>query len=79
MTEVFEELQLSVGSLRQDRRAEGLHDLLDSDILVRELVSSGAVSASLVPAIAHARSLQTVERTRRDRKHPYQRAGDPST
>jgi hypothetical protein len=42
MTEVFEELQLSVGSLRQDRRAEGLHDLLDSDILVRELVSSGA-------------------------------------
>lgn len=42
MAEVLEEFQLSVGSLGKNGCAEGLHDLLHGDILVRELVSSGA-------------------------------------
>jgi hypothetical protein len=44
VAEVLEQLQLSVGSLSEDRCAEGLHDLLDGDILVRELVAGRATS-----------------------------------
>jgi hypothetical protein len=40
--EVLQELQFSVGSFGKDWGTEGLHDLLDGDILVRELVSGGA-------------------------------------
>lgn len=42
--QVFEKLQLSVGALGQDRSAKGLHDLLDGDILVGELVAGRAGS-----------------------------------
>jgi hypothetical protein len=42
--EMLEQLQLSVGPLGQDRRAERLHDLLDGDILVCQLVPSRAKS-----------------------------------
>ena len=38
MTQVLEEFQFSVGALRQDRRAERFHDLLDSDSLTGELI-----------------------------------------
>ena len=35
---MLEELQFSVSTLRQDRRAEGLHDLLDGHRLAGELI-----------------------------------------
>ena len=38
MSQVLQELQLAVGTLGQDRCAERLHDLLDSDGLVCELI-----------------------------------------
>lgn len=37
--QVLEQLQFSVGALGENWSAEGLHDLLDGHILVRELVS----------------------------------------
>lgn len=46
VSQVLEQLELSVGSLRKDRSAKGLHDLLYGDILVRKLVSSRAVSSA---------------------------------
>lgn len=46
MLQVLQQLQLSVCTLGKDRCAEGLHDLLDGDILVGELVSSGAASTT---------------------------------
>lgn len=42
MLEMFEELELSVCALGQDGGAEGLHDLLDGDILVGELIAGRA-------------------------------------
>jgi hypothetical protein len=42
VTEMLEQLQLSVGSLRQDRRAEWLHDLLDRHGLAGQLVARRA-------------------------------------
>lgn len=41
--EVFQEFELSICSLRKNRCAERLHDLLDGYILVCELVASRAV------------------------------------
>lgn len=38
VSEMLEELQFSVSTLRQDRRAEGLHDLLDGHRLAGELI-----------------------------------------
>lgn len=43
MSQVFQQLELSVGSLGQDWGAERLHDLLDGDILVCELIAGRAV------------------------------------
>ena len=40
--QVLEELELTVCALGENGRAEGLHDLLDCDILVGELVFRGA-------------------------------------
>jgi hypothetical protein len=40
--QVLQQLQLSICPLREHRCAEGLHDLLDGNILVGELVSGGA-------------------------------------
>ena len=42
MPQVLEKLQLTVCTLGENRCAEGLHDLLDGDILVGELVFRGA-------------------------------------
>lgn len=44
MSQVLEQLELAVGPLGQDRRAEGLHDLLDGDGLVCQLVFGGAAA-----------------------------------
>lgn len=41
--QVLEQLQLSVGPFGKHRGAEGLHDLLDGDILAGELISGGTV------------------------------------
>lgn len=49
VSEVLEQLELTVGSLGKDGRAEGLHDLLDGDILVGELIARGAVLCQLPP------------------------------
>lgn len=43
VSEMLEQLQLTVRPLSEHRRAEGLHDLLDGDILVGELVSRRAI------------------------------------
>jgi hypothetical protein len=40
--EVLQKLQFSVGSFGEDWGAEGLHDLLDGNVLVRQLVAGGA-------------------------------------
>jgi len=44
MSEVLEQLELSICSLGEDGRAERLHDLLDGNILIRELVAGGAAT-----------------------------------
>lgn len=41
--EMFQELELAVRPLRQNGRAERLHNLLHRDTLVRELVPRGTV------------------------------------
>jgi hypothetical protein len=43
MLEMLQELELTVGPLREDRCAERLHDLLHGDGLSSELVLCGAV------------------------------------
>jgi hypothetical protein len=40
---MFEQLQLSVGTLRQNWGAEGLHNLLDRHGLASQLVARGAI------------------------------------
>lgn len=42
MSEMLEEFKLAVGSLGEDGSAKWLHDLLDGDILVGELISGRA-------------------------------------
>jgi len=39
VSQMFQELELAVCPLGQDGRAKRLHDLLDGDILVGELIS----------------------------------------
>ena len=43
VSQVFQELQLSVGSLGQDRGGEGLHDLLDGNRGTRQLILGRAM------------------------------------
>lgn len=43
MLKVLEQLELTICTLGEHRGAEGLHDLLDGDILVGELISGGTV------------------------------------
>jgi hypothetical protein len=42
VSQMLQELELSVGAFGEDGCAEGLHDLLDGDILVGELIASRA-------------------------------------
>ena len=39
--DVFEKFQLAIGAFGEDRRAEGLHDLLDSNGCTGELILCG--------------------------------------
>lgn len=42
MSKVLEKFELTVGTLGEDGGAKGLHNLLDGDILVGELISGRA-------------------------------------
>jgi hypothetical protein len=46
VSEMLEQLQLAVGTFREDRSAEGLHDLLDGDRLAGQLVSRRAIGVT---------------------------------
>jgi hypothetical protein len=55
--QVLQELQLAVGTLGQDRCAERLHDLLDSNGLVCELIlgrTGDSLDARLLAAVISA-------------------------
>lgn len=54
MLEMLEQLQLSVCPLGEHGGAERLHDLLDSDILVGELVPRRAVSPEQVSRLVNS-------------------------
>jgi len=43
MAKVLEQLQLAVGTLRENRSAERFHDLLDRDRLASQLIARRAV------------------------------------
>lgn len=58
MSEMLEQLQLSVGTLGQDRGAEGLHDLLDRDRLAGQLVSRRAIGDTFRLAVANHRNVR---------------------
>lgn len=45
--QVLEQLELTVRALGEHRSAEGLHDLLDGDILAGKLISGGTVECTL--------------------------------
>ena len=45
MSDVLEQLELSVGALGEDGRAEGFHNLLDRHCLAGQLISGRAVVA----------------------------------
>ena len=53
VSQVLQQLQLSVCSLSQDRSAERLHDLLDCDILVGELVLGGTAERCEVSIVLY--------------------------
>lgn len=48
MLQMLEQLELTVCALSENGSAEGLHDFLDCDILVRELIAGGTVCWTLV-------------------------------
>jgi hypothetical protein len=48
---MLEQLQLAVCALRQDRSAEGLHNLLDGDGLASKLVLGRAVRRSVCASL----------------------------
>lgn len=86
VSEMLEQLQLAVRPLSEHRRAKGLHDLLDGDILVGELVSRRAIwrgrGKSQLARIA-SKTQPKMEGgnklTRQDQTLPCPRAGGPST
>jgi hypothetical protein len=69
VSEMLEELQFAVGALRQDRSAEGLHDLLDSHGLAGELILGRTALMLACNAI-----VAPCKHTRQDQKLPCQRA-----
>lgn len=53
VSEMLEQLQLAVGTFRENRSAEGLHDLLDSDRLAGQLVSRRAIGVAFRLAVGY--------------------------
>jgi hypothetical protein len=80
--EVLEQLQLTVRPLSEHRGAEGLHDLLDGDILAGELVLGRAAKKESFVRFAMPPSYFIFSfssggpvRTKPSQTLPYQRAG----
>lgn len=73
VSEVLEQLELTVGSLGKDGCAEGLHDFLDGDILVGELIARGAVVCQSVPTRAIlANGIDSPDETKSSHAHRLQ-------
>lgn len=80
MLEMLQQLQLTVRALRQDRSAEGLHNLLDRNMLACELILGRAGRRKSIPqSRAKYRVLSGIKHTIRGQMLPCQPAGDPST
>lgn len=77
MTQVLEELQLSVRALRQDRSAERFHDLLDSHGLTGELILCGAIREQALEVRAY--HLTRMHNTRQAQRLPFLQVADPCT
>ena len=90
MLNVFQKFQFTVGPLRQDRRAEGLHDLLHCDGDACKLVLCGTVGPIFSEADKYEETItdqtrpnapekkgENQNRRRRDSgvAYPFQRAG----
>ena len=74
---MFEQFQLSICPLRQDRSAEGFHDLLNRHGLSGKLVLGGAgLQAS---DHGHADAGDNGVRTTQVQRRPFQRVVDPCT
>jgi hypothetical protein len=74
--QVLQQLQFAVRSFRQDRRAEGLHDLLDCDILAGKLIfGRTVVRISISNCSASSRCRVRIFRTKLDQKLPFQLVG----
>lgn len=74
--EMLEQLELAVSSLCEHRGAERLHNLLDGDMLVGELIS-GRTAAAIGQRVCLSSNV-VVRRTRQGQKLPSQQAGDQS-
>ena len=72
---MLEQLQFSVCALGQDRRAEGLHDLLDGHGLARELILGRAARNQHANGTLSAKD----ERTKRGQRRPYPLAAGQCT
>lgn len=91
--EMLQQLQLSVGSLGQNRCAERLHDLFDCDIGTSEVVFGRATQTARISILLGNDGYFTSQlrdsswrcwkerkkRTKRDQMRPCQPAGDQST
>jgi len=89
MLNVFQKFQFTVGSLRQDRSAEGLHDLLHCDCDACKLVLCGTVGPIFNEADKYEETITDQTRPNAPEKdehqngrqqdsgvaHPFQRAG----
>ena len=64
MPQMLEQLQLSIGTLGQDRRAERFHDLLDGNILAGELIFRRAEPRASQLLITHSIGPHRAHQTR---------------
>ncbi len=79
MAQVLQKLQFAVCALGKDRRAEGLHDLLDRDSRAGELVLGRTVpGVSDFSPPFHSDCRSALRLTTQDRRRPCPRAEDPS-
>ena len=77
MLEMLEQFELSVCTLGQYWSAEGLHDILNSDILVGELIAGGAAEFESARCVGD-KSRRRCRRTKRVQKLPCQQAAGRS-
>lgn len=86
VSEMLEQLQLAIRPLSEYRRAKGLHNLLDGDILVGELVSRRAIwrgrgksQLACIPNANPRKQREGRQLTTQGQTLPCPRAGGPST